>query len=183
MPFTNPDNNISQLHLQEGDRVVIFGSGAGGHSFAVARALRGTGQVIAIDVRRDMLNKLKNDAIKERLTNITPQIGNIEDTHGSKQQDGSIDAIIVPNTLFAYDDKPAILKEAYRILKTDGRLLIIDWRSSFAHMGPKEENVVSKQEAQALAEDAGFSFIQNLSVGDYHYGIVFIKKAPQESSQ
>ena len=176
MTFTNPDNNIEQLNLQEGNSVVIFGSGAGGHSFAVAKALKGTGQVYAVDVRQDMLSKLKSDAMKQNFTNIVPVLGNVELPSGSKQTENSIDVVVIPNTLFAYDDKQAILKEAFRILKPEGRLLIIDWRSSFSNMGPTQENIVSQQEATQLAKDAGFTFIQNISAGTYHYGIVLMKK-------
>lgn len=176
MTFTNPDKNIEQLNLQEGNSVVIFGSGAGGHSFAVARALKGTGRVIAVDVRGDMLSKLKNDAMKQNLTNVTPVLGNVELPNGSKQPTDSIDVVVIPNTLFAYDDKPAILKEAFRILKPGGRLLIVDWRSSFANMGPAQKDIVTMNESTQLAKDAGFTFTQNISAGTYHYGIVFTKK-------
>jgi ubiquinone/menaquinone biosynthesis C-methylase UbiE len=176
MSFTNPDKNIEQLNLSEGFSVVIFGSGAGGHSFATARALKGTGRVFAIDVRGDMLSKLKSDAMKQNLTNITPVLGNVELPQGSKQSEHSIDVVIIPNTLFAYDDKPAILKEAFRILKPEGRLLIIDWRSSFSNMGPAQKDIVSQQESMQLAKDAGFTFMQNINAGTYHYGILLTKK-------
>jgi ubiquinone/menaquinone biosynthesis C-methylase UbiE len=175
MAFTNPDSNIEQINLHEGDHVVVFGSGGGGHSFAAARALRGTGQVIALDVRPDLLEKLRSESMRSHLTNVRPVLGNPENSKGSKQPDSTTDVVIIPNTLFAYDDKEAIFSEAHRILKPDGRLVIIDWRSSFAGMGPSEKDVLPASSAKRLALDATFTFVQNISAGDHHYGMVFKK--------
>ena len=176
MSFTNPNKNIDQLGLNTGDHIVIFGSGVGGHSFAASRALKDSGHVYAVDVRSDMLQKLKTGAMTQNLTNITPIHGNVESPNGTKQKENSIDVVIIPNTLFSYDDKPAILKEAYRIVKPSGRLLIVDWRSSFSNMGPTPENVVTQQQATELATSAGFTFTQNISAGNYHYGAIYLKK-------
>ena len=175
MSFTNPDKNIAQLELAESSVVAVFGSGSGGHSFAAARALRGTGKVYAIDVRKDLLTKLKSDAMKQNLINVFPILGDIEAPRGTTLEDTSVDMVIIPNTLFAYDDKPAILKEAFRITKPKGRLLIVEWRSSFSGMGPALKDIVSEQRATELAEAIGFHTVHQIIAGDHHYGIIFRK--------
>lgn len=183
MSFTNPDKNIEQINVQQGDHIVIFGSGAGGHSFAAARALSGTGHVYSLDVREDMLLKLKNDAMSQNLTNISVLHTNIESANGTLLEPDSKDVVIIPNTLFAYQNKPAILKEAFRILKSGAKLLIIDWRSSFAGMGPQPEDVISQAQATELATAAGFKFLQNISAGNYHWGCLYSKTAPSNPDQ
>ena len=175
MSFTNPDKNIAQIDIQTGDHVVVFGSGAGGHSFAAARALKGTGHVYAIDVREDLLSRLKNDALKQNLVNIAIIHTNIESPQGTTLKENSKDIVIIPNTLFSYDKKPNILQEAYRILKTNGKLLIVEWRSSFGNMGPHQDDIVTQQQATKLATGAGFTFTQNISAGTYHYGCLYKK--------
>ena len=176
MGFTKPEKNIEQLELKDRDTVAVFGSGAGGHSFAVARALKGTGRVYAIDVRKDMLSKLKNESLKQNLTNIVPVLGNIEIPRGTTLEDSSCNVVVIPNTLFAYDDKPAIMHEAYRILKEEGRLLVVDWKDSFGGMGPTPEHIVTEQKATELAVGAGFSFLKTISAGTHHYGALYRKK-------
>ncbi len=175
MSFTNPSKNIEQINIQTGDHIVIFGSGAGGHSFAAAYALKGTGHVYAIDVREDMLSRLKNDALKQNLVNISIIHANIESPQGTTLESNSKDIVIIPNTLFAYDKKPLILQEAFRILKTGGKLLIVEWRSSFGSMGPHRNDIVAQQQATELATSAGFTFTQNISAGNYHYGCLYKK--------
>ena len=175
MTFTNPDKNIEQINIQQGDHIVIFGSGVGGHSFAAARALKGTGRVYAVDVREDILARLKNDALKQNITNITTIHANIESTGGTTIESNSKDIVIIPNTLFAYDDKPAILEKAYKILKNDGKLLIVEWRGSFGNMGPQQNDIVTQQQTTKLATNAGFTFTQNISTGTYHYGCLYKK--------
>ena len=179
MSFSNPDNNIKNLQLEPGNRVVIFGSGAGGHSFAAARAMENTGQVYAVDVRMDMLEKMKNEASKEGLAGIEIKHGNVERPGGSGLGDQTVDAVVVPNTLFAYDDQPGIFKEAFRILLHGGRLLVIDWSSSFGGVGPQPEDIVPQSSAKKWALDAGFIHESSFSAGNQHYGLVFQKPAEE----
>jgi hypothetical protein len=54
-----------------------------------------------------------------------------------------------------------------------GKLLLIDWSSSFKNMGPTQAQVVSEIEAKKLAESAGFVTLQSVPAGTHHYGVLF----------
>jgi ubiquinone/menaquinone biosynthesis C-methylase UbiE len=173
--FANPDQNISKLGLASDSSVAIFGSGAGGHTFATARALGGKGSVYAIDSRGEKLERMKHDADMHNLKNIKPTSGNIEMENGTRLGPSSVDAVVIPNTLFSHDNKEGILKEASRILKQNGTLLIIDWKESFGGIGPQPDRIFSEVDAIKLAENTGFKNISSFSAGAYHYGLVFSK--------
>jgi len=170
--FTNPDNNIAQLKLRGDERVAVFGSGAGGHTFAAMRVLRGGGKVIAIDVRQDMLDRLRRDSEHLRLGTVTTKCVDYQRVGGTGMQDGSLDAVVIPNTLFAVDHKVDMLKEAYRLVRPKGLVLIVDWKDSYGGMGPQEEHVVTLEQALAYSKEAGLDVDHQFSAGAQHYGIV-----------
>jgi len=176
MAFTNPDNNVSQFGLMEGQDVAVFGSGAGGHSFAAYRAMKGTGRVYAIDVRQEMLDRLKSDARENGAGGIQTVLGNVERVGGTGLRDQSVDAVIIPNTMFSYDDREGVLKEALRLLKPGGRMLLVDWSGSFSSMGPSPDHLFGSFAAEELAQKVGFIYEDKISAGDQHYGIIFSKE-------
>ena len=101
--------------------------------------------------------------------------GDLEAEHGSHLKDESVDAVVTTNMLFQLENKDACLAEARRILRPEGRLLIVDWSESFGGIGPQPEHVFPKETARATAEGAGFSFVRDIPTGDYHYGMLFSK--------
>ena len=174
--FTNPDNNIAQLRLRGGERVAVFGSGAGGHSFAALRALKGRGGVVAFDVRGQLLEKIKNDAVRMRISGLTTKCVDYQRVGGTNMGASSFDVIVIPNTLFAAEHKLDMLKEAHRVLRLGGRVLLVDWNESYGGMGPQPEHVVSEERAEALLTEAGFTVDSRFDAGAQHYGIIAQKK-------
>lgn len=174
--FTNPDNNVAELGLRGGERVAVFGSGAGGHSFAALRALKGRGGVVAFDVRGQLLEKIKNDAVRMRITGLTTKCADYQRVGGTNMGASSFDAVVIPNTLFAVEHKLDMLKEAHRILRLGGRVLVIDWRESYGGIGPQPEHVVSLDRATELLKQAGFTVERTFSAGAQHYGLIAQKK-------
>ncbi len=87
--------------------------------------------------------------------------------------DRHLDLVLISNLLFQLEDKPAALKEAWRILKPTGRLAVIDWSESFGGMGPHKKAVVKKEQALLFAREAGFELIKEFDAGAHHYGLIF----------
>ena len=175
MDFTDPDTNVSHLGLQEGNKVAIFGSGAGGHSFAACRALNNSGAIHAIDVRKDMLDKVNLEARSNNCSIIKTVHANIEEEGKTQIRDRALNAVIIPNTLFSYEDHVGILKEASRIITPDGKILVVDWKDSFGGMGPQEENLITEEEAIGFATEAGLKVLERFDAGAQHYGLILGK--------
>jgi len=175
--FSNPQTNLDQFGLQEGDRVADLGSGSGFYSLAAAKMVGDKGRVYAVDIQKDMLAKLKSTAQSEHLLNIEVIWGNLDTVGGTKLRDMSIDAIIVSNTLFQIEHKSNFAREIKRIIKRTGRVLLVDWSDSFSNMGPDEKHVVREAEAKKIFEDAGFALEKSINAGDYHYGLILKLKA------
>ncbi len=174
MAFKDPENVLDQLVLGEGRIVADFGAGSGAYTLAAARRVGGEGKVYAIDIQRDLLNRLKNAATRAQLRNVEIIWGNVEKQGGSQLKDASADVVIVSNILFQAEDKSAIAREAHRVLKKDGRALLVEWADS-STLGPSGEHLVGKDDARHIFENSRFSFEREIDTGSHHYGMVFRK--------
>ncbi len=172
MAFSDPKNNIRQLGLYEGQIVADLGAGIGAYSIEAAKEVGESGRVYAVEVQKELLANIKNTAHQEGVSNIEVIWGDIERNGKTKIKDNIIDAVVASNILFQVEDTSGFIKEIKRILKHNGKVLVIDWKESFNGTGPNPDHVVSYEDARSLFEDNGFVFIKNISAGDNHYGFV-----------
>jgi ubiquinone/menaquinone biosynthesis C-methylase UbiE len=174
--FAHPARNVAVLGIEPGMKVADFGSGSGAYVNLIAGALLGSGTVYAVDIQKDLLRRIKNEAERHGHKNVEILWGDLEEEGGSKLN-SILDLVLVSNLLFQVRDKEAVLIEAARVLKPNGRVAIIDWAESFGGMGPTEEMVVSKEAAYECARKAGLTFVKEFPAGAHHYGLIFRKTA------
>ena len=173
--FSDPSTIIPQLDLQSGARVADLGAGSGFFALAAAKAVGGAGRVYAIDVKKDLPQKVKNTATSQGLLNVEAVWGDVEVVGGTKLKDKSVDAAIIANLLFQLQDKNGFFAETTRILKNKGKILVVDWKDSFGGLGPKASEVITADQAKTMFEKAGFRFEKEINAGEHHYGLVFRK--------
>lgn len=177
--FANPHENLEKFGLSAGSVVADLGAGTGHYATAAAKMVKGLemeGKVYAIDVQKDLLDRLKNEAHREKLNNIEIIWGNVEKVGGTKLKDASVDVVIASNLFFQVEDKEGFAKEVHRILKSTGRLFFIEWSDSFGGIGPHKDAVVTESQARSFFEKNGFVVDRDVSVGSHHYGLVIRKK-------
>jgi ubiquinone/menaquinone biosynthesis C-methylase UbiE len=173
MNFSNPQNNVLQLGLREGMKVGDLGSGSG-HYAAAAAAIVGTqGKVYAVDIQEDLLKHVKDHAESKGHRNVETVWGNFEKLGGTRLRDDSLDAVILSNTLFQLEHREGAIAEIKRILKPEGKLMVIDWAGAYGGMGPLPHRVVSERDAEELFITAGFHKVKDFRAGPHHYSIVF----------
>ncbi len=175
MVFSDPEKNIEQFDLQSGAKVADLGAGAGFYSFAAARAVGGTGRVYAIEVQKELLERIRSEAVRRGLGNIEAVWGNIEELEGTKLKDDSVDAVIVANVLFQIEKKKDFADEIRRILKPRGKILLVDWQDSYGGIGPDSGSVVDRAVAKNIFEGSGFSLEREIRAGSHHWGLVMRK--------
>jgi arsenite methyltransferase len=173
--FLDPTRAVREAKIRDFMKVADFGAGSGFFTRAAARAVGPGGVVYAVDINRDMLERLANIAPLEGLANIEYIQGDLEAPHGSGLPDTLLDAVICANFLFQTEDKARVLEEAWRILRRGGRLVVIEWKDSFNNLGPHADHVVAKDELVGLATRGNFSLIEEISCGSFHYGVILKK--------
>lgn len=174
--FSNPEENIKYLNLKEGSVVADFGSGAGHYVIPLAEVVGREGRVYAIDVQKSLLLKTQAEAKSKNIQNIETLWGDLDIPKGSKLRSDTLDAVILSNILFQVENKGTLVQEAKRVLKTGGKVLLIDWTDSFGGLGPQPNHVVDENEAQKIFEENGFVLKERVHAGSHHYGFIFEEK-------
>jgi ubiquinone/menaquinone biosynthesis C-methylase UbiE len=173
--FMDPARMLAACNIQVTDTVADFGAGSGFMARALAD-IATQGNVFAIEINRDLLARVIHEIQEKQIKNIQPLWGDIEIPGGSKLADRSVDMVVMSNVLFQLDDKVGCIKEANRVLKPGGRVLIVDWTESFGGLGPAPYHVFEKRTAEEILTSNGFTKVSDtLPAGEHHYAILFKK--------
>ncbi len=173
MLFLHPEKILSQLNLKSDMVAADFGCGAGGFTIPLAKKLF-NGIVYAIDIQEESLSALSGVARSEGLVNIKTILGDLEDPKGSKLPENSIDLVLMANLLFQVENKEGVLREAKRVLKPRGQILVIDWKKD-SPFGPALGRV-GPEKIRKLAVKESLIPQKEIEAGQYHWGLLFEKK-------
>jgi len=173
-------NPVAIASLKEGDIVLDLGSGAGFDAFLAAQRVGKSGRVIGVDMTPEMIAKAKENAKKGRYTNVEFRLGEIEKL---PLEDNSIDVIISNCVINLSPDKEAVFKDAHRVLRSGGRLMVSDL--VLAKDLPKElkdsveayvgclAGAIKKDEYLGFIRIAGFQDIKVISESSYPVDAMF----------
>lgn len=158
--------------IQIGETVLDLGSGGGFDCFLAAAETGETGKVIGVDMTPSMISKARDNADKGRYKHVEFRLGEIENLPVA---DSSIDVIISNCVINLSPDKPRVFTEAFRALKSGGRLAISDVvastelpdsiRNDLQLYSGCMAGALPVTELQSILEDAGFTDI-NISPKD-----------------
>jgi SAM-dependent methyltransferase len=114
---------VAWLDLRPGERVVDLGSGAGFDAFLAAREVGPNGTVIGVDMTPAMLARARENARKGGFTQVEFREGRLE---ALPVETASVDAVTSNCVINLAPDKTVVFREAARILRRGGRMVVSD---------------------------------------------------------
>lgn len=148
----------------------------GAFLFLASRLVGAGGRVYAVDIMKPVLERMRSLAQTEHASNVMTVWSDLEVYGATKITEHSIDVALLINVLFQSNNRAAILKEAARLIKSGGRLLVLDWKKTAAPMGPSVEKRIDRDEAIKIGQTSGFELIGEFEPGPYHYALIFAKQ-------
>ena len=171
-------NPVALASLKEGETVLDLGSGGGIDVFLASKKVGPTGKVIGVDMTQEMLDRAKSTASEHGYTNVEFRLGEIE---ALPVEDKAVDVIISNCVINLAPDKLKVFKEAFRVLKSGGRLMVSDLvtegelpddvRKSFDAWAGCIAGALEKGEYLDKIKQAGFKNVKVVSGKPYTIGV------------
>lgn len=180
-------NPLAHASLVAGEVVLDLGSGAGIDCFLAAREVGPTGRVIGVDMTPSMLEKARANAAKVGITNTEFRLGEIEHLPVA---DASVDVVISNCVVNLSPDKPQVFAEAFRALRSGGRLMLSDLVLT-KPLSAEMQNDVSlyvgcvagaslETDYLRMISEAGFASVQVQARGRYEVGMETLAEGSPE---
>jgi ubiquinone/menaquinone biosynthesis C-methylase UbiE len=183
-------NPVALASLKEGETVLDLGSGGGIDAFLAAKKIGLKGKVIGVDMTEEMIKKAKTLASQYNYKNVEFRLGEIEKL---PVKDNSVDVVISNCVINLSVDKEKVYREAYRVLKPKGRILISDIvteeelplkvKKSFEAWAGCVAGALEKKEYLNTIKKAGFKEVKIVSESTYNIDVSSTLKGKVTSLQ
>lgn len=174
LKFIDPGAVVSHVGLTQGNIVADLGCGAGFFSVAAARMVGNSGIVYALDVQDSKLAATQSAAKHYNLNNVITMKADL-DKPFLEIPEGYCDTVIMASILHEIESRENLLKNVYRLLKTGGKILAVEWKKIETPFGPEMSKRLSPEELAAELNALGIRHSLDVPADSYHYASVFIK--------
>lgn len=174
--FNDPEKILFAAGLSAGQTFADYGAGSGFYTFAAGKIVGEQGAVFAVDILQTALDHIAAEGRMKGLRNIKTVHADLEDQEALKAIPiGTMDMVLFSNITHQIKNKTVLFAEAYRSLKTGGKLLVIDWNETPSPIGPPFSSRLSALEVGKLAQQSHMKAAGELPADIYHYGLMYIK--------
>ena len=119
---------IELASLPSGSRVLDVCCGSGASALAAAEAVGLKGNVIGIDLAKQLLDLARTKAIQRRLTNIEFEVG---DMLSMRFSPATFDAVVCVFAIFFVPDMTRAVSELWSRIRSGGKLAVTTWGQNF----------------------------------------------------
>jgi len=146
-----------KLQLRPGMTVCDLGCGNGFWTLPMAKSVGDSGRVLAVDIQREMLQKLRARAMKENVDNVQPILGTISDP---KLPVGEVDLVLMVDVYHEFSHPESMLWSVRRSLKEDGVVALLEYREEDPAVPIKPLHKMSKRQIIKEFTANGFKLVR-----------------------
>ncbi|MDH4163577.1 MAG: methyltransferase domain-containing protein [Nitrospirota bacterium] len=160
----NPDVIWKELGLKEPRVLIDIGAGTGFFAIPFARKSPAI-MIYACDLQQEMLDWLEAHIPEDFRNRVKPF--KMEESEVSLP-DNIADLVYMINLHHELEDRDAMMKEAFRLLKPGGTVMVMDWKKEDMPMGPPVTIRITAEEIVGDIEKAGFREVKQHPVLKFH---------------
>jgi len=151
---------------------IDFGSGTGTFALPMAQFLGSEGKVYAVDNSTDMLEHIQAKKPPTNLILVRHHVGQT----GLDSQ--IADLCLLAFILHEVKVPDYVMTEASRLLKPEGKVLVVEWKADLDSPGPSRNRRITKEQTERLFRQAGLSLIEYIDWSRNHYVAIGNKVKP-----
>jgi ubiquinone/menaquinone biosynthesis C-methylase UbiE len=171
--YEQPERVLDSLKIVPGTSVADIGAGVGYFSLRIAKRVGLSGKVIAVDVQPKMLELLKANRDRERLSNIELVLGTETDPRLSPQ---SVDLILMVDVYHEFQYPEEMMAGIHQALRPSGRLVLVEYRGEDPTVPIKPEHKMTVQQVLKEIEPMGFRLKERLDFLPWQHILIFEKE-------
>ncbi len=152
--------SFKQLKLAPGMAVCDLGCGNGYWTLPMARDVGEGGKVYAVDIQREMLQKLRQRSSKYKLNNIEPVLGKVDDPNLPANQ---MDLVLMVDVYHEFSHPESMLWGIRRSLKPEGVVALLEYREEDPNVPIKPLHKMSKRQIMKEYTANGFKLVREFN--------------------
>lgn len=174
--LVNQEKVLKHLLISEGMKVGDLGCGGSGVFAIPASKLVGDkGKVVCVDILQNALSAIQGKARLFNVNNLKPVWSDLEKENTKNLPSESLDRAMIINVLHQSKNKRSIVKEALRILRPGGLLLLMDRTENGFRIFPTNGSVVTKEEVEEICRGLGIQQVESFEPTRYYFALVYKK--------
>jgi len=163
----DPINTLIKVGINPNDIICDYGAGTG--VFTIPAASLTKNKVFAVDIDDNMLTIIKDKIADQNIDNIIPiKVENYET--GIETQ--SVDLLLLVTVFHEIDDIEHFMSEVKRILKKDGRVMVIEFLKQESSYGPSVSTRVSAYQAARHFLRMNILYEAQYELGENYYMLI-----------
>lgn len=166
-----PSKAIAMLDLAPDTVIADIGAGSGYYSFRMAGIIP-DGRVVAVDIQQEMLDYLKDEAARRKISNVETHLGAIDSINAAPN---TLDAALMVDAYHEFSHPVEMLQSIHTALKPGGRIYLLEYRAEDSAVPIKPLHKMTEQQAVREFEALGFAFVENKSGLPWQHLLVFEK--------
>ena len=166
------NGSLKASGFKQGMTLADIGSGTGLLAFE-ARNQKGS-KIYSVEMSETMVD-IQKQRIKEKNINNVEIIEQNVDNFKIALEDESCDVISMITVFHEIDNKDSFVQEINRILKPDGKFLIIEFHKKETGFGPPLNERLSSEDINEICSKVGLEIKETTELGDNFYRVILGK--------